>query len=207
MAQSQLRQKTSLRTATTLLLAVLIMLFATACGAHTQQASKPTQPKTEKIVYPAQFIHAFVFSDGIRGSRKAAKQFKDSGDFTDAYARKNGDVVVIATEKQRQKRINDYDARITQGENDFQKGGKDYKCQINEDGKTMTVWTDKHLTPDPSFGIFALVPAAYGGKYYLERHTGAWDMAITIRNCHTNQQVGQFNASQGFTLNPATFGD
>ncbi|WEV46864.1 hypothetical protein OZX62_00755 [Bifidobacterium sp. ESL0690] len=219
MEKSQLRQKTGLRTATALLLAALTMFFVTACGsaptANTQQTNKPEQPKTEKIVFDKTYVVNFFYDSSdekhpVRTPQAVAKDLMDSNGtkyFTKVYAAKNGDVVALVTEQQRQNGIRRNNNWIKQGEKNFQKGGPDYHYEVNQDGTAMTVWADKHLTPDPSFGIFTLAPINYGYNYYLERHTGPWDMTITVRNCHTNQQVGQFNASQGFTLNPATFGD
>ncbi|WEV59147.1 hypothetical protein OZX67_00805 [Bifidobacterium sp. ESL0728] len=202
MAQSHLRQKTSLQTAAALLLAVLTMLLATACGAAPQE-STPTpspnpRPKTEQITYPAQFIHAFGYDDGMRGSRKAAKDFKDSGDFTNAYAMKNGDVIVIATEKQRQNRIKEYDTKIAEGEKEFQQGSPDYRYQINSGGTAMTIWADRHLTPTSDSGISFTTPLYYGYNYYMKGNTGPWDMTITVRNCHTDQFIHQYQLSQGW---------
>ncbi|WEV74114.1 hypothetical protein OZX74_00660 [Bifidobacterium sp. ESL0798] len=126
---------------------------------------------------------------------------------TKAYADNNGDVVALVTERQRQANIQANNEWIAQGEKDFRKGSPDYRYQINQDGTTMTVWTDRRLTPNPSIGIFTTVPGYSGYNYYLKGHTGPWDMDITIRNSHTSQQVGHFKATQGFTLNPSTFGD
>ncbi|WEV53049.1 hypothetical protein [Bifidobacterium sp. ESL0704] len=210
MAPRHPQQKSRLRAATTLLLAILTMFLATACGTtpktDTTPAPKP-QPKTEKITYPAQFLYTYGFEKDLNGSRKAAKEFKDSGEFTDAYATKNGDVIVIATEKQRQNRIKVYDKWIEQGERGFQRESPDYRYEINQDGTAMTVWTDRHLSPKSSSGIFLLVPIGYGSKFYMTGHTGPWDMDITIRNSHTSQQVGHFKASQNINPDMNTFGD
>ncbi|WEV59145.1 hypothetical protein OZX67_00795 [Bifidobacterium sp. ESL0728] len=201
-----------MQTAATLLLAVLTMLLSTACGAaptaDTQQTDKP-QPRTEKIVYPAQFVRTFGYYDDIKTPAAVAKSMEDTGQkyVTKAYADSNGDVVALVTERQRQANIQANNEWINRGEKDFQKGSPDYRYQINQDGTAMTVWADKHLTPDPSIGIFTITPVYSGMNYYMERHTGSWDMTITVRNCHTDQQVGQFTATQGFTLDPATFGD
>ncbi|WEV75306.1 hypothetical protein [Bifidobacterium sp. ESL0800] len=210
MAPRHPQQKSRLRAATTLLMALLTMLFATACGTtpktDTTPAPKP-QPKTEKITYPAQSMRSFGYSNDARGSRKAAKDLKDSGDFTDAYATKNGDVIIITTEKQRQTKIKKNNEWIANGERTFRKSNPDYRYQINQDGTAMTVWTDRHLSPKSSSGIFLLVPIGYGSKFYMTGHTGPWDMDITIRNSHTSQQVGHFKASQNINPDMNTFGD
>ncbi|MDF7640146.1 hypothetical protein PT279_00850 [Bifidobacterium sp. ESL0784] len=206
------KQQTSLQTTATLLLAVLTMLLITACGsaptAHTKQTDK-SQPKTEKIVYPAQFVRTFGYYDDIKTPAAVAKSMEDTGQkyVTKAYADNNGDVVALVTERQRQANIQANNEWITKGERYFREGSPDYHYQINQDGTAMTVWTDKHLTPNPSIGIFTTVPGYSGYSYYLKGHAGPWDMTITVRNCHTDQQVGQFTATQGFTLDPATFGD
>lgn len=210
MAPRHPQQKSRLRAATTLLLALLTMLFATACGTtpknNTTPAPKP-QPKTEKITYPAQSMRSFGYSNDARGSRKAAKDLKDSGDFTDAYATKNGDVIIITTEKQRQTKIKKNNEWIANGERTFRKSNPDYRYQINQDGTQMTIWVDNNLTPVAGSSILTVVPPGYGYNYYLKGHTGPWDMDITIRNSHTSQQVGHFKASQNINPDMNTFGD
>ncbi|WEV65909.1 hypothetical protein [Bifidobacterium sp. ESL0764] len=209
MIPHQTQQKTPLRAAASLLLALLTMLFATACGTtpknNTTPAPKP-QPKTEKITYPAQSMRSFGYSNDARGSRKAAKDLKDSGDFTDAYATKNGDVIIITTEKQRQTNIKKNNEWIANGERTFRKSNPDYHYQINQDGTQMTIWVDNNLTPVAGSSILTVVPPGYGYNYYLKGHTGPWDMTITVRNCHTDQLIHQYQLSQGWKFDAATFG-
>ncbi|MDF7640147.1 hypothetical protein PT279_00855 [Bifidobacterium sp. ESL0784] len=210
MEKSQLRQKTGLQTTTALLLVTLTIFFATACGS-VPQASTPTPSprpghKTEQVVYPAQFLYTFGFENNLNGSRKAAKKFKETGDFTDVYVKKNGDVIIVVTEQQRQERIQKNDKWIETGEENFQQVSSNYRYEINSDGTAMTIWTDRNLTPTGG-DILTVTPIEYGYNYYLKGNTGIWDMTITVRNCHTDQLIHQYQFSQGWGFNADQLGD
>ncbi|WEV59146.1 hypothetical protein OZX67_00800 [Bifidobacterium sp. ESL0728] len=202
------KQKTSLRTAATLLLAVLTMLLATACGrAPTTTTRKPSpQPKTQKVVYSTQYVHAY-YRKNSQGAAKAAKDLKESGDFINAYPQEDGSVVGVTTERKLRNRIKDNNERIENCEKGFLKASPDYRYNVNEDGTAMTIWADKNLGPVADSDISFIAATAFGDNYYLKGHTGPWDMTITIRNCHTDQFIHQYQFFEGWKHGMDELGD
>lgn len=197
------------RAVLSMLLTALIMTLA-ACGirpAKLEPQPKP-QPKTEKIIYPATFVRRFCISKEEKTPEAVAQSFKNErpGYFTDVYATPRGNVVAVVTEQQRHANIGLDDDWIKKDNNLFTQNKPEYRYAINNDGTAMDVWTDNRLAISEGFGI-SDIPFHIGNKYYLEHGKGDWDMRITIYNCHTNQQVITFKASDGLNLNLKTLGD
>ncbi|WEV52972.1 hypothetical protein [Bifidobacterium sp. ESL0704] len=196
------------RALTALLLCITAMFMPlSACG-HPQAEPAP-QPKTEKITYPASIVRDFFYTDDIRTPKAAAADLKTSGPkyLTDARAKPNGDIVITVTEQQRHNNITYNNQRIKHNEQEFTKANPDYHYAINQNGTSMNVWTDKNLSFFASFAIFTEIPSYNGLNYYMKHGKGVWDMQITIYNCHTNQPITTFKASEGFHLNQQDLGD
>ncbi|KFI45891.1 hypothetical protein GA0061078_1681 [Bifidobacterium bohemicum] len=195
------------------ILALLLCIAAiltplAACGPHRPQPT-PARPKTEKITYPADFVRRCMYDKNIHTPKAVAKDMRERQKefYTDAYATKNGDVVGIVTEQQRQANIKDNDEWIGSGERTFTDQNPDYHYEVSPDETEMKIWANKDLAPLPGFGIMGQTPLYYGYNYYMKRHTGPWDMRITIYNCHTNQMITTYKFTQTPQINMATLGD
>ncbi|MDF7640709.1 hypothetical protein PT279_03770 [Bifidobacterium sp. ESL0784] len=119
-------------------------------------------------------------------------------DYTDVYAKKNGDIVIVVTQKQVDRLIKGNDDYIKNGIAEFHHDGSDYRQEVSTDGREQTLWLDRNVKPLIESNMAITLPQCYGLNYYLKGGKGDWDMQITFRNCHTNQLIHQNMWSQGW---------
>lgn len=198
--------------------ALILCIMATllplsACGT-LQANTAPQQPRTEKIIFDKTYVKNFLYDspdkkDAIRTPQAVAKTLKNNHveEFTDVYVSKNKDVVGLVTKKQRLSNIKKNNERIAQNGQTFTKEKPSYRYTINKNGTAMSIWTDKNMSFWAGGALFTIIPGFSGYNYYMKHGKGVWDMQITIYNCHTNQPITTFKASEGFHLNQNDLGD
>ncbi|WEV74159.1 hypothetical protein OZX74_00910 [Bifidobacterium sp. ESL0798] len=191
---------------TAVLCCLAIAILATIWATRHTQPKPQSKPETVKIVFPAKFMKGFL-EEG-QTTEQYVRKYRDNVVpewYTDFYATKDGNEVIVVTHKQLQTRIKDNEQDAKDTVNRFLALDPAYRCEIDPDGREMTIWADKNLS-SAGFGDLMLnIPQNYGLNHYLKGGHGDWDMHITIRNCHTNQLITSFYNSQGFSYDQQTF--
>lgn len=189
-----------------IILCMLMVFLLPACSNPSRD--DPPKPETEEITYPADFVKKFLYYGNIDTPKKVAQDFKNGGSkyATDAYAKPDGSVVVVVTERQRLAYIKYNDKRMDLDEF-VQESPKYYHYTLNEEGTELSFWADKRLSPVAGSSLLYAVPRCSGYNYYMKHHTGKWDMLITAYNCHTNQLIHQYHVSEGWQMSMDELGE
>ncbi|WEV74151.1 hypothetical protein OZX74_00870 [Bifidobacterium sp. ESL0798] len=210
------------------LLAALALTTTTlgACGGTqpvTPQSShaNTNQPqqhkdgnKTTDVVMDPTFVQHFMTYKNATTAEQVASgmQNRVPDDFLKVKGRDDGAVIITVTEQQRQKEIKSEKDDIARSRKTFLTGCTTgtpcgYRLNLAKNGKSLSVWLDKHLTVEAYTASLIEIPLDEGYLYYFTGGTGPWDMQITIHNCHSGQMVNQHMATQGLDATTDNFGD
>ncbi|WEV58752.1 hypothetical protein OZX67_08140 [Bifidobacterium sp. ESL0728] len=168
-----------------IVVAVFALVALPACSVLKPAKSAPkTDPdKMETIVMPSQ----------DDDKKKAAKEFKDSKDFTDVTVNKKGELVFKVTERQRKREIIDREHEINYFAAGFLSQKPEYHYTVSKDLSQFSIWLDKDAAP----WFWGSYPFDSQILHYFQRKPGSFDMHVTMYNCHTGNKIDDYDG-----LNP-----
>lgn len=143
-------------------------------------AAKTNPDKMETIVMPC----------ADKDKKKAAKEFKSSGDFTDVTVNKKGELVFKVTERQRRREIIDREHEINYYAAGFLSRKPEYHYTVSKDLSRFSVWLDKDSAP----WFWGTFPYDTMVLHYFRRQPGTFKMHVTMFNCHTGKEVDDYDA-------------
>ncbi|BDR52726.1 hypothetical protein KIM372_06330 [Bombiscardovia nodaiensis] len=163
---------------------------------------------TVRVVFPFDFVRHVFYDAEVNTPAKVAADLKAQSEFySDARAQSNGDVVVMMTKSQHERVVQRDESIIRASEQRFVKSNRDYRYVIGDDQQSVSIWANKYLNPNTYADIAQIVPGMVGVVYYLQGHTGPWQMVISLYNCHSNELVKRFNFYESFNMEYDRLGD